>query len=247
MTLLEKARVLARAWSVQLAAIGAAACALLLTIDPESLQAMWQGLPPEIRALLPEQLRTWIGMALFIGVALARLISQPKVGRRLGLVGTSTAAAPPAPTWRSLAAALNPRTITKIVVHCTATREGQAFGASDIDAWHRQRGWTGIGYHFVVKLDGTIEAGRPIAKIGAHVAGFNTNSIGIVYVGGVASDGKTPKDTRTPAQKAALHDLIDVLKLRYPRAEVLGHRDFPGVAKACPSFDARAEYAGGGQ
>ena len=132
------------------------------------------------------------------------------------------------------------RKINEIIVHCTATAEGKDFKAADIDRWHKAKGWDGIGYHHVVDLDGTIEPGRPESKVGAHCLKHNTNSIGVVYVGGVASDGKTPKDTRTPQQKAALVKLLTELKHRYPNASIHGHRDF--AAKACPSFDATTEY-----
>ena len=132
------------------------------------------------------------------------------------------------------------RKINEIIVHCTATVEGKDFKAADIDRWHKQRGWDGIGYHHVVDLDGTVEHGRPESKQGAHCLGHNANSIGVVYVGGLASDGKTPKDTRTPQQKAALVKLLTELKHRYPNATIHGHRDF--AAKACPSFDATTEY-----
>lgn len=132
------------------------------------------------------------------------------------------------------------RKINEIIVHCTATSEGKDFKAADIDRWHRQKGWDGIGYHHVVDLDGTVEPGRPESKVGAHCLKHNTNSIGVVYVGGLASDGKTPKDTRTPQQKAALIKLLTELKHRYPGATIHGHRDF--AAKACPSFDATTEY-----
>ncbi len=132
------------------------------------------------------------------------------------------------------------RKINEIIVHCTATAEGKNFKAADIDRWHKQRGWDGIGYHHVIDLDGTVEPGRPESKQGAHCLGHNANSIGVVYVGGLASDGKTPKDTRTPQQKAALVKLLTELKRRYPGATIHGHRDF--AAKACPSFDATTEY-----
>lgn len=132
------------------------------------------------------------------------------------------------------------RKINEIIVHCAATPEGKDFKAADIDRWHRQKGWDGIGYHHVVDLDGTVEPGRPESKVGAHCLKHNTNSIGVVYVGGLASDGKTPKDTRTPQQKAALIKLLTELKHRYPGATIHGHRDF--AAKACPSFDATTEY-----
>lgn len=145
--------------------------------------------------------------------------------------------------WLLAARAANARRITSLVVHCSATREGQHFDAADIRGWHKKQGWSDIGYHFVVLLDGTIEHGRPIGTAGAHVAGHNSTTIGICYIGGVAKDGKTPKDTRTIAQKAALLQILGELKRRYPAADVRGHRDFPKVAKACPSFDALREYA----
>ena len=132
------------------------------------------------------------------------------------------------------------RKINEIIVHCTATPEGKDFKAADIDKWHKQKGWDGIGYHHVVDLDGTVEPGRPESKVGAHCYGHNQNSVGVVYVGGVASNGKTPKDTRTPQQKAALVKLLTELKHKYPGATIHGHRDF--AAKACPSFDDTTEY-----
>lgn len=135
------------------------------------------------------------------------------------------------------------RKITHIVVHCTATPEGRAHTANDIATWHKQRGWKTIGYHYVVRLDGQLEEGRPVEQVGAHVAGHNATSIGVVYVGGVDKVSLKPKDTRTAAQKNALRLLLKSLKTRHPGAVILGHRDFPGVAKACPSFDAKTEYA----
>lgn len=134
------------------------------------------------------------------------------------------------------------RQITHIVIHCAATPEGKVFTAANIDAWHRALGWNGIGYHKVIRLDGTIENGRPDHVPGSHVAGHNKNTIGICYIGGVDANGK-PKDTRTQAQKRALADLVRRYAAKYPGAKVLGHRDFPGVKKACPSFNVSEWWA----
>lgn len=134
------------------------------------------------------------------------------------------------------------RKINEIIVHCSATAEGKDFGAADIDRWHKAQGWDCIGYHYVVKLDGTIQEGRPLERMGAHCKGHNGNSIGVCYIGGLTSDGKEPKDTRTAAQKAALISLIRRLKSNYPGAKVYGHRDF--ARKACPCFEAKSEYEG---
>lgn len=131
------------------------------------------------------------------------------------------------------------RKITKIIVHCSATPEGRDYTVADIDRWHKQRGWKGIGYHFVIYRDGSVHPGRKIEEIGAHCAGQNADSIGICYIGGVATDGKTPKDTRTPAQKAALRSLINELKAKFPDITVHGHREFAN--KACPCFDVKTE------
>ncbi|MXN46044.1 hypothetical protein GR138_12670 [Shinella kummerowiae] len=132
------------------------------------------------------------------------------------------------------------RKITEIIVHCTATPEGREVSVDTIRSWHLAKGWKDIGYHYVVGLDGTVRPGRPEAQIGSHVAGHNSGTIGIVYVGGVAADGKTPKDTRTPAQTAALLDLAKALIAKYPAIKkVTGHNQY--AAKACPSFDVRKD------
>ena len=133
------------------------------------------------------------------------------------------------------------RAINKIVVHCSATREGQDISTETIRGWHvKDRGWSDIGYHYVIELDGRLVIGRDVSIAGAHTRGHNSDSIGICYVGGVESDGVTPKDTRTESQKLSLLNLITVLKSMYPEAVVYGHRDFS--TKACPSFDAKKEY-----
>lgn len=133
------------------------------------------------------------------------------------------------------------RKITEIIVHCSATAEGKDFTVADITRWHKQRGFRTIGYHYVVYRDGSVHTGRPEGEIGAHCTGHNAVSIGVCYIGGLAADGKTPKDTRTKEQCEALIMLLRRLRAKYPNAKIYGHRDF--AAKACPSFDARKEYA----
>lgn len=127
------------------------------------------------------------------------------------------------------------RNINEIIVHCSATPEGRNVTVKDIDTWHRQRGFRCIGYHYVIYLDGSVHIGRPESQVGAHCLGHNSHSIGVCYIGGVAKDGKTPKDTRTDAQKESLIKLIKELKAKYPKATVHGHREYAN--KACPSFD----------
>jgi N-acetylmuramoyl-L-alanine amidase len=125
-----------------------------------------------------------------------------------------------------------------IAIHCSATSEKQNFGAADINKWHRAKGWACIGYHYVIKRDGTIEQGRKESQVGAHVADWNAVSLGICMIGGVDADDRTKaEDNFTPEQYASLKDLILELKTRYPKAKIQGHRDFPKVAKACPCFD----------
>lgn len=129
-----------------------------------------------------------------------------------------------------------------LVVHCTATRLSQRVSVEDIDRWHKAQGWSGIGYHWYVDRDGHIFPGRSEREAGAHVIGYNHCSIGICYEGGLDEQGNSA-DTRTPAQKAALLLIIKDLKQSYPNAVILGHRDFPGVHKDCPCFDAKTEYS----
>lgn len=149
-------------------------------------------------------------------------------------------------TWEKLLngksqISVSKRKITEIIVHCTATQEGKNYTVSDITRWHKQRGFSTIGYHYVIYLDGTIHLGRDVNISGAHCENHNSHSIGVCYVGGLASDGKTPKDTRTQAQKTALVALLRGLRRIYPMARIYGHRDFS--SKACPSFDAKREYS----
>jgi N-acetylmuramoyl-L-alanine amidase len=126
-----------------------------------------------------------------------------------------------------------------IAIHCSASLPNPATDAKVIDRWHRQRGFLMIGYHYVIRTDGTIEKGRDVGAIGAHVENFNANSIGICMVGGVDKDNK-PANNFTLEQFAALEGLIKELRKEYPKAVIKGHRDFPNVAKVCPSFDVKA-------
>ncbi len=132
------------------------------------------------------------------------------------------------------------RKIDKIIVHCTATKVGQRVTVADIDRWHKQRGFRCIGYHFVVMPDGTVFTGRPVEDVGAHCKGQNQNSIGVCYVGGLDTKGE-PSDTRTHQQRTALRNFLVELKRQFPDVAIHGHRDFAN--KACPCFDATAEYS----
>ena len=133
------------------------------------------------------------------------------------------------------------RQITHLVIHCSATPAGRDIGAREINRWHRKRGWRGIGYHYVIRLDGTIETGRPLAEAGAHVDGQNRHLVGICLIGGVSADNPLEaQNTFTKAQMQSLRDLVTELRDQFPDADVCGHRDMPGVKKACPSFDVRA-------
>lgn len=128
-----------------------------------------------------------------------------------------------------------------LIWHCTATPEGRPVSVAEIDRWHKERGWSEIGYHFVVHLDGRIERGRNIEETGAHVQGHNVGSIGAVYVGGIERDGD-PKDTRTAAQKKAMLDLTVAITNDPRILRVAGHNEF--AQKACPSFDVRKDGLG---
>ena len=150
-----------------------------------------------------------------------------------GIVGANTLS--------KLNLSVNKRTIKELIVHCSATPEGKDYSVDTIRQWHLQRGFSDIGYHYVIYRDGSIHMGRDESIIGAHCTGHNTNSIGVCYIGGCASDGKTPKDTRTTEQKQSLVKLLKELKTKYPQASIHGHRDFS--SKACPSFDATKEYS----
>ncbi|MCY1667872.1 peptidoglycan recognition protein family protein [Rhizobium sp. SL86] len=132
------------------------------------------------------------------------------------------------------------RPVNEIIVHCTATPEGRTVAVAEIDAWHRARGWSGCGYHRIIGLLGERWQGRALDKIGAHCEGHNSATIGIVYVGGLTRDGRDAKDTRTTAQRIALHEELIDLRDRFNIQKVSGHNEYAN--KACPCFDASAEY-----
>ena len=132
------------------------------------------------------------------------------------------------------------RDINKIILHCSATRDGQDISTETIRGWHvNERGWSDIGYHFVVLLDGTVDKARPVERQGAHVRGKNKGSIGVCYIGGCDAD-MNPKDTRNEAQKKSLEELISYLMESYDDATLHGHNEFS--SKACPSFNVKEEY-----
>lgn len=147
------------------------------------------------------------------------------------------------------------RKLTEIIVHCTATPEGRDFSVAQITEMHKARGFSTIGYHFLIGINGEVRNGRPVEQVGAHVQGHNATSIGVSYVGGLTSDGKKAKDTRTNNQKLALEQIIHDLLVKYPTiTKVAGHRDYsPDLnhngsiepaewIKFCPCFDAIPEY-----
>jgi len=137
------------------------------------------------------------------------------------------------------------RFVDKIVIHCSATPEGREVSSDTIASWHKERGFsnrggTYVGYHYLIHLDGSIEPCKPEGVRGTHAYPWNDGSIGICYIGGVALDGKTPKDTRTPEQKKSLEELVKKIVKKYKTIKtIVGHRDVPGVAKACPCFDVK--------
>ena len=133
------------------------------------------------------------------------------------------------------------RRINLIILHCSATKITQDFPVESLEACHKARGFKTIGYHYYITKDGQMHLCRPEDMIGAHARRYNAHSIGICYEGGLDANGN-PDDTRTPAQKHALITLLRSLKVDYPDAEILGHRDLPWVKKRCPCFDARSEY-----
>lgn len=136
------------------------------------------------------------------------------------------------------------RAITSIAVHCAYTPPQMDIGAAEIARWHRARGFSDIGYHFVIRRQGQVETGRALERPGAHVAGRNAHSIGVCLAGGKAADADLPDMNFSGAQLAALRALLFELRQRFPHAEILGHCDYPRVSKPCPCFDVRAWWDG---
>ena len=190
-------------------------------------------------------------------------LAGPATLAKMGISAAAQAVTPSKPAYTvmhgGIALKKSKRRIDHIVVHCTATPEGQARTVEQIRSQHKAQGWIDIGYHYVVTLDGRVHPGRDVDLAGAHVSGHNANSIGVVYVGGLENkpvpyNKLKAKDTRTPAQKAALLSLLMSLRKLYPFAKIQGHRDFSpdrngnGTIepsewiKECPSFDAKKEY-----
>ncbi len=127
------------------------------------------------------------------------------------------------------------RTITFIIIHCSATPEGRSLSFEECRRDHiMHRHFRDIGYHFYITRDGTVHDGRPIEKVGAHCEGHNSHSIGICYEGGLDANGK-PADTRTEAQRKALKSLVERMHRLFPKALIVGHHDL-NPRKACPCF-----------
>ena len=138
------------------------------------------------------------------------------------------------------------RNIKRIFVHCTAGPQNQTVETIK-NYWKSHNGWTNPGYHYIIKANGEIVNLQPEEKISNGVAGYNSTSINVCYIGGVDKNGK-PIDNRTDAQKESLIKILKELKSRYPDAEIMGHRDIWGPdqkkwKKWCPCFDAKTEYA----
>jgi|TARA_R100001440_G_scaffold8905_1_gene16734 N-acetylmuramoyl-L-alanine amidase len=133
------------------------------------------------------------------------------------------------------------RDLNRIILHCSATREGKDFSVDTIRGWHvNGRGWSDIGYHWVIRLDGSIEVGRPLEKSGAHTKGHNKDSVGVCYIGGCDADGK-PKDTMNPEQEKAWRMIVLSLRTLYGDLTIHGHNEFAN--KACPSFTVKEKFA----
>jgi N-acetylmuramoyl-L-alanine amidase len=131
------------------------------------------------------------------------------------------------------------RKLTRIILHCTATPDGRHVDVATIRGWHKKQGWSDIGYHYVIYLDGSLHNGRPVEKAGAHVSGHNADTIGVVYVGGTDAGGKA-KDTMNDAQETAFVNLVKALRDQYGPLTLHGHNEY--AAKACPSFNVKQKF-----
>ena len=133
------------------------------------------------------------------------------------------------------------RELNRIILHCSATKEGKDYSVETIRDWHvKGRGWSDIGYHWVIRLDGSIEVGRPLEKSGAHTKGHNKDSVGVCYIGGCDADGK-PKDTMNEEQEKAWRMIVLSLRTLYGDLTIHGHNEYAN--KACPSFIVKEKFA----
>jgi len=131
------------------------------------------------------------------------------------------------------------RKLTRMILHCTATPDGRHVDVDTIRSWHKKRGWSDIGYHYVIYLDGSVHNGRHVEKVGAHVVGHNADTIGVVYVGGCDAKMKA-KDTMNAAQETAFVNLVKHLRDQYGPLTLHGHNEY--AAKACPSFNVKQKF-----
>ena len=125
-----------------------------------------------------------------------------------------------------------------LVLHCSASRCDQDYSVEQLRRDHKKRGFYDIGYHFYIRKDGTMTQHRKLLEVGAHARPYNRCSIGICYEGGLDEHGK-PYNTMTAEQETRLVDLFRNLKILFPKAKIVGHRDLPGTTpKECPCLDA---------
>lgn len=141
---------------------------------------------------------------------------------------------------------LNKDAVRFVVIHCSATAPAADIGAAEIKQWHLGKGRADIGYHVVIRRNGVVEQGRGLHFQGAHVRGHNYESVAVCLIGGAAADGVTPDANFTAAQWSSLEAVVLAILEKFPGATLRGHRDFPGVAKACPSFDVKSWWSARG-
>ena len=167
-------------------------------------------------------------MGRFISIVRQIVLWLVRVLSRLGQPMVKSESPPNVIPITSKAEPEKPRVIKKIVIHCTDSRDSLDIGAAEIGQWHRRRGWLKIGYHFVVRRSGLIERGREENMIGAHVKGYNVNSLGLVWVG---------RDNCTDDQYQSLVKLTRYLMKKYnlPIVAVVGHWEL-NSGKTCPNI-----------